>query len=1267
MVLGQPVIGDTLANRFEIRREIGAGGMGVVYEVLDRLRQEIVALKIMRRRVDHRALSRFKLEFRALADLHHPNLISLYELVESEGTWFFTMELVHGEDLRTFGGRAISLLPSTGASAATASMAAGRPVPTPPSSAATSTATATALGQNRPGVPAEQLAPARQPVASDQFRPILRQLALGIATLHDARRLHLDIKPSNVLIDASGRAVLCDFGLVTDLVENAHQESLAGTAAYVAPEQAARGQLSPASDWFAFGALMYEGLCGRAPFAGATMAERAAPASPALPPLPDSAPPDLAELCLELLAHAPADRPDKDEILRRLGCRDDDGTAAATSLVGHGDAPLFVGRDSELATLFNALETARDGQGHLVQIVGESSFGKTALATHFLDRAERDHDALVLRGRCYRAESVPFKGFDAAVEDLARFLDSVRWDASGGDQSAALRTLFPSLGREGDEALVTHSDVAPADLRRTAFGQLRALLRRISEKKQVVIFLDDLQWGDLDAGALLVALLRNPAPPPVLVLATVRAEEEDSSPLIGFLREQERHLPDVETVRLAQLGTDETMELAAKMLGGASDRARQVAEESGGNPLLIRELSRAAPTQSNDHSLLSLLSERIRTLPDAPQSLLTAVAIADRPIPEVVAARAARIPRGGQTVLTSLASNHLVRTLGAGSSPLVECFHASVREAVLQALDESDVRRWHRRLARSYSQEGSVEPEVLVEHYLAAGDRDKAAAHVLAAARAAADSFAFDRAARLYNLALELDTEHDVSALLLRLSDVQAAAGDGAAAGRTLQRAAMGLDGDEQLDCKRRAAELLLQSGYVTEGRNAVEEFARHVGVRIPSSSLAVLGSLLARRAWLRLRGLDANVDRSAEISGRRLQRLDVLWTIATGLSLINPIPAAECNARYLLAALRVGEPYRIALGYAIEVGQIGVNGSRTIQRVAELEARARTFAKTTNEPHAIGLVELASGIAAFLRGAFAGAQSRCQRARRILEGAAGHPWETASSKVFEFGARMMMGEFDTARRTHTAHLRDAEERGNLYLATQLRVWLGTWVWLSRGDVDTAVAQIGRAQREWKHPGTSIQDHYVLMAEAAVALYSGGARELLETINGTWKRHSRALLYQAEIVFAEARDMRGRAALATWMNDRDSSLLKVAARDGKGLLRIPLPYARGFGWLLRAGVETLDGDQTRAAAGMQSALEEFTKAHMPVHAAAARFRRGELLDDVEQQTLAIAELENRGIATPERWIRMLAPASPGARRAFSKPAGPGLPAAENRE
>ena len=145
-------------GRYAVQRELGRGGMGIVYAVRDEEQRRDVALETLTRR-SPTAIYRIKREFRGLSDVVHPNLVRLHELFEDQGRWCFTLELVPGNTfLRALRGAPRAALHSA-----------------------------------------------------------LRQLAKGIAALHEAGKLHRDIKPSNVMLTPPGRVVILDFGLAEDI------------------------------------------------------------------------------------------------------------------------------------------------------------------------------------------------------------------------------------------------------------------------------------------------------------------------------------------------------------------------------------------------------------------------------------------------------------------------------------------------------------------------------------------------------------------------------------------------------------------------------------------------------------------------------------------------------------------------------------------------------------------------------------------------------------------------------------------------------------------------------------------------------------------------------------------------------------------------------------------------------------------------------------------------------------------------------------------
>ncbi len=407
-------------ERFEIRRRLGAGAYGVVYEAFDRERNCAVALKTLRPG-NVEALYRLKREFRALADITHPNLATLSELLTDEERWFFTMELVEGTNFLHY---------------VREREAAPRPAAMAGSLGSTRSETAEAASGE---VDTASPASSRISFDEDRLRSSLRQVVSGLAALHGAGKLHRDIKPSNVLVTREGRVVLLDFGLVTELGPYADDRSLSlvGTPAYMSPEQGSRIPASEKSDWYSLGIMLYEALTDRQPFGG-TFVEmmweksRSDPRTPGaiVPGIPD----DLNALCMDLLRRDPKNRPTADEILVRLG-------APAAGAVRPREASAlslrpgpFVGRRDHLSALHEAFEASRQGQATSVYVHGTSGIGKSALVRHFLEDL-RNENVVILSGRCYERESMPYKALDSLVDSLSQYLKRLPTGEGGGTPS----------------------------------------------------------------------------------------------------------------------------------------------------------------------------------------------------------------------------------------------------------------------------------------------------------------------------------------------------------------------------------------------------------------------------------------------------------------------------------------------------------------------------------------------------------------------------------------------------------------------------------------------------------------------------------------------------------------------------------------------------------------------------------------------------------------------------------------------------------------
>ena len=175
----------------------------------------------------------------------------------------------------------------------------------------------------------------------------------------------------------------------------------------------------------------------------------------------------------------------------------------------------FVGRERQLRELGDAFNLTRRGQTVTVYLHGSSGMGKSAVARYFLDRLlEKHKSVLILEGRCYERESVPYKALDGVVDSLTRYLLSLpeaKAEALMPREVLALARLFPVMLQVDSvfNAPQREQEIPdPFTLRRKAFAALRELLGRICDRQPLVLYIDDLQWSDADSTSLLEDLLR---------------------------------------------------------------------------------------------------------------------------------------------------------------------------------------------------------------------------------------------------------------------------------------------------------------------------------------------------------------------------------------------------------------------------------------------------------------------------------------------------------------------------------------------------------------------------------------------------------------------------------------------------------------------------------------------------------------------------------------------------------------------------------------
>src|SRR5215831_445201 len=258
-------VSDTLLNtlfdgRYRIVRKLGTGGMANVYLAEDEVLGRRVAIKILndRHAGDDQFVERFRREAKNAASLSHPNIVSIYDRGEAEGTYYIAMEYLDGRSLK-------ELIVARG--------------------------------------------PAPVNVAVDYTRQILQ--ALRFAHRHGI--VHRDIKPHNVLVDAEGRVKVTDFGIArAGTSQMTEAGSIVGTAQYLSPEQARGSAVDQRSDVYSLGIVLYELLTGAVPFNGDTPVEIAMKHLSSVPEPPSAKRPDIPHdldlIVMRALAKDPDDR-----------------------------------------------------------------------------------------------------------------------------------------------------------------------------------------------------------------------------------------------------------------------------------------------------------------------------------------------------------------------------------------------------------------------------------------------------------------------------------------------------------------------------------------------------------------------------------------------------------------------------------------------------------------------------------------------------------------------------------------------------------------------------------------------------------------------------------------------------------------------------------------------------------------------------------------------------------------------------------------------
>jgi serine/threonine protein kinase len=1209
--------------------------MGVVYEAIDLRSSQRVALKALPE-FDPAALYGLKQEFRTLADIRHRNLVRLHELVVTEGeSVFFTMELVDGVDFLHY--------------------VCGSPPPR-----VDSTSTPTVSGgrlSTRPQADVEHVA--RQ-VNYNKLRPALRQLVEGLRTLHEAGKLHRDVKPSNVLVTAEGRVVVLDFGVATDLPRasrgGAHSSGdIVGTPRYMSPEQASGETARAASDLYSVGVLLYEALVGRAPFEGGPfdiMTRKMTLSPPAPSECVEGIPSDLDELCVALLLTDPAKRPRINEVLRILGS----SRRTRSDPPRRGAAATLIGRDAEHRALQKAFDDARTGQPITVRVSGEAGMGKSSLVRSFLDDIVAGGQTNVLCGRAYERESVPYKAVDGVIDALSQLL--VELDGDGEEYvprgaRRPLARLFPVLLRVPSISKQTGTDDDdPKAERRRAFQGLRECLASLVRRRPLVLFIDDVQWGDADSVALLVEVLRQPGAPGLLLLTTSREDDADASP---FLAEMAETWPcEVRAVRVGRLEAPEAHTLALSLIGASfpdpERAARAVVREAHGSPLLIQELVRSYRDGGDGGqtpaamTLEQVIAERLEALSPQARTLAEVVAVAGRPLPLATFAAASGSTTDLVETWALLEAQGLARTGFRSEHEVAEPVHDRIREMVVALLPAAALREHHRRLATELSARPGADLEALAIHLLGVGETEAAMRAAGRAAEQAIGKLAFEQATRLLHMALDSAPEgsRDAVRLRVRLAETLVSAGRQSAAADEYAKAAAQSTSLERIELECVAAQQLLGAGRIDEGRIALHRVFDAMGLRMPRSALGAVLFLLFDRFLVRLAGLRIT-DRSPEqVRPEDRVRIETLATLGS-LMAVDVILGQCMHAKQLLVAMQRGDRIHILRGLCVEIAQRAIVGGPESKREKAVIETARQLAARIG-PEGEWQFQQAIGIGLYMRGLYRQALEKLDFVARMAPGG----WAASNARLFACYSCYFAGKYREVARRGPRLLRQVEERGDLYTVVSLRATIMVDIAIANDDPDEARRHVREAMSRWTQSGFHAQHWYALWSETVIELYAGdgaGARARLERDARALRK---SLLLQAGMVNALTTYLQGSSAIASIdaapeaRRERVAETRRVARRFGKDTGA----WGPTFASIMHAIADNAAGDKESAAGRLREAVRHAEAAGLDPQAWASRYQLGKLIGgDEGRELVVLAErlMHDEGVRSPERTAWLFVP------------------------
>ncbi len=589
-------------HEYEVREKFASGSFSTIYRAYQPAVRREVAMKVILPEYAGQPdfMRRWEAEALIVARLEHPHIVPLYDYWQDSGGIFLIMRLLRGGNLRHHLNRESMQLP--------------------------------------------------------ELFSLLQQVTSALHAVHEQGIVHRDLKPGNILLDEHNNAYLADFGIAKELAGDTHKTmsgTFIGSPAYISPEQLRNDEVTPQTDIYSLGIILYECLTGHHPYDTSNLVtliqQHLNEPLPSLIEEQGQLPLSLDRVLNRATAKHPGARhkdvtsllADFEEALNiHLGAVSVPRYTSQLPLSAERHSS-FVARERQLARLDYFLDRTLSGQGQIVFVTGGAGRGKTALLKQFTRQAmEANPQLLVAAGNCNTTATYgdPYLPFRELLGMLTADVDArLRADRISHEHAARLRAALPKTGAavvehgpELLEALIptkallargksVEPDGAPwlealshrvsrengtsaADRQNRLVAHFTSFIHALSQDYPLLLILDDLQWIDNASAGLLFHLGRTVSGYPILIAGAYRREEVALNrdgrrhPMEKVLSESKRGFGDIR-INLAELQEAEELHFVNTLLDRQpnrfSDNFREALyDHTGGHALFTVELLR---------------------------------------------------------------------------------------------------------------------------------------------------------------------------------------------------------------------------------------------------------------------------------------------------------------------------------------------------------------------------------------------------------------------------------------------------------------------------------------------------------------------------------------------------------------------------------------------------------------------------------------------------------------------------------------------------